>query len=101
MLAGQAPHDPGSHQDRPGDRDDEDDQQRSIEEGFIAVEVGPRRGEEEARPRVVGERDEHAAQVLRDHRPSDDLWPTQHLPKRRAAAREKFAEYLEHEVGNL
>jgi acyl-CoA dehydrogenase len=42
-----------------------------------------------------------ARQILRDYRPSDDLWPTQHLPKRMAAAREKFAEYLEHEVGNL
>jgi acyl-CoA dehydrogenase len=42
-----------------------------------------------------------ARQVLRDYRPSDDLWPTQHLPKRLAAARAKFAEYIEHEVGNL
>ncbi len=41
-----------------------------------------------------------AKQVLRDYRPSDDLWPTQHLPKREAAAREKFAAYLEAEVGN-
>jgi len=42
-----------------------------------------------------------ARQVLRDHRATDDLWPTQHLPKRRAAAREKFAELLEHEVGTF
>jgi acyl-CoA dehydrogenase len=42
-----------------------------------------------------------ARQVLRGYRPSDDVWPTQHLPKRLAAAREKFAELLEHEVGNL
>jgi acyl-CoA dehydrogenase len=42
-----------------------------------------------------------ARQVLRDYQPSDDLWPTQHIPKLQAAAREKFAEYLEHEVGNL
>lgn len=42
-----------------------------------------------------------ARQVLRDYRPSDDLWPAGHLPKNLAAAREKFAEYLEHEVGNL
>ncbi len=42
-----------------------------------------------------------ARQVLRDHKPSDDLWPTQHLPKRLAAAREKYAEHLEHEIGNL
>ena len=42
-----------------------------------------------------------ARQVLRDHRATDDLWPTQHLPKRRDAAREKFAELLEHEVGKF
>jgi acyl-CoA dehydrogenase len=42
-----------------------------------------------------------ARQVLRDYRPSDDVWPTEHLPRRVAAARAKFAEYLEHEVGNL
>ena len=42
-----------------------------------------------------------AKQVLRDYRPSDDLWPTEHLPKKLAAAREKYAAYLEHEVGNL
>ena len=42
-----------------------------------------------------------ARQVLRDHRPSDDLWPTQHLPKLRDAALAKYADRLEHEVGNL
>jgi acyl-CoA dehydrogenase len=42
-----------------------------------------------------------ARQVLRDYEASDDLWPTQHIPKRREAARAKFAELLEHEVGNL
>jgi acyl-CoA dehydrogenase len=42
-----------------------------------------------------------ARQVLRDYQPSDDLWPTRHLPKLRQAARQKFAEFLEHEVGNL
>jgi acyl-CoA dehydrogenase len=40
-------------------------------------------------------------QVLRDHKASDDLWPTGHLPKRLAAAKAKFADLLEHEVGNL
>jgi acyl-CoA dehydrogenase len=29
------------------------------------------------------------------------VWPTEWLPRKRDAAREKFAEYLEHEVGNL
>ena len=42
-----------------------------------------------------------ARQVLRGYKPSDDLWPTEHIPKKIAAAREKFADYLEHEVGNL
>jgi acyl-CoA dehydrogenase len=42
-----------------------------------------------------------ARQVLRDYKPSDDVWPTQHLPKLRDAARAKLAEHLEHEVGNL
>ena len=41
-----------------------------------------------------------ARQVLRDYSPSDDRWPSQHIPRRLAAAREKYAEYLEHEVGN-
>jgi acyl-CoA dehydrogenase len=42
-----------------------------------------------------------AKQVLRDYLPSDDLWPTQHLPKRLAAAKAQYAEHLELEVGNL
>ncbi len=42
-----------------------------------------------------------ARQVLREHRASDDLWPTQHLPKLLDAARAKYADRLEHEVGNL
>jgi acyl-CoA dehydrogenase len=42
-----------------------------------------------------------ARQVLRGYKASDDLWPTEHLPKKLAAAREKYAEHLEHEVGNL
>jgi acyl-CoA dehydrogenase len=42
-----------------------------------------------------------ARQVLRNYKPSDDLWPTQHLPRRLAAAREKYAELVEHEVGNM
>jgi acyl-CoA dehydrogenase len=42
-----------------------------------------------------------AKQVLRDYKPSEDLWPTRYGPTLRAAAREQYAEYLEHEVGNL
>jgi acyl-CoA dehydrogenase len=41
-----------------------------------------------------------ARQVLRGYSPSDDRWPSQHIPRRLAAAREKYAEYLEHQVGN-
>jgi acyl-CoA dehydrogenase len=42
-----------------------------------------------------------ARQLLRDYRPSDDLWPTEHIPRKLEAAKAKYAEYLEHEVGNL
>jgi acyl-CoA dehydrogenase len=42
-----------------------------------------------------------ARQVLRDYRPSGDLWPTEWIPKKLEAAKAKFADYLEHEVGNL
>jgi acyl-CoA dehydrogenase len=42
-----------------------------------------------------------ARQVLRGYRASDDLWPTEHLPKKKAAAQAKLAEHLELEVGNL
>jgi acyl-CoA dehydrogenase len=42
-----------------------------------------------------------ARQVLRDYQPSDDIWPTQWLPRRDAAAKAKFAQYVEMEVGNL
>jgi acyl-CoA dehydrogenase len=42
-----------------------------------------------------------ARQVLRNYEASDDVWPTEWIPRKQASAREKFAEYLEHEVGNL
>ncbi|MFZ0666733.1 MAG: acyl-CoA dehydrogenase family protein [Acidimicrobiales bacterium] len=41
-----------------------------------------------------------ARQILKRYKPSDDIWPTEHLPKKRAAAYAKFAEYIEHEVAN-
>ncbi|MFG1924519.1 acyl-CoA dehydrogenase family protein [Cryptosporangium sp. NPDC048952] len=41
-----------------------------------------------------------ARQVLRNYKASDDLWPTQHLPKRVEAARVKYAALLEREAGN-
>ncbi|MFT4519840.1 MAG: acyl-CoA dehydrogenase [Halioglobus sp.] len=43
-----------------------------------------------------------AKQVLRQHSPSPDpLWPSEWLPPKIAAAKEKYAEYLEDTVGNL
>jgi acyl-CoA dehydrogenase len=42
-----------------------------------------------------------ARQVLKAYTPADGTWPSTHLPTRREAARAKFAEFLEHEVGNL
>jgi acyl-CoA dehydrogenase len=42
-----------------------------------------------------------ARQVLRDYKPADGLWPSEHLPARMAAARIKYAAYLDSEVGNL
>ncbi|HKH07185.1 MAG TPA: acyl-CoA dehydrogenase family protein [Acidimicrobiales bacterium] len=42
-----------------------------------------------------------ARHVLRDHKATDDLWPTEHLPTRREAARAKYAEQFEREAGNL
>jgi acyl-CoA dehydrogenase len=41
-----------------------------------------------------------AKQVLRDYRASDDVWPTEWIPRKRDAARAKYAEFLELEVGN-
>jgi len=42
-----------------------------------------------------------ARQVLRDYKAVDGLWPSGHLPTRRAAARERYAAELELEVGSL
>ncbi|WP_433631727.1 acyl-CoA dehydrogenase family protein [Nocardia sp. CA-120079] len=41
-----------------------------------------------------------AKQVLRDYAPTDGMWPTEWIPGKQEAARAKFAEYLEHKVGN-
>ena len=41
-----------------------------------------------------------ARQVLRDYAPVEGLFPSQHLPKLRAAAREKYKAFIEHDVGN-
>jgi acyl-CoA dehydrogenase len=42
-----------------------------------------------------------ARQVLRDYKPSDDVWHTEWIPRKLEAAKARFAEHLEHEVGNL
>ena len=36
-----------------------------------------------------------AREVLKDYRPAPGQWPSEHLPERRAAAREQFAALLE------
>ena len=41
-----------------------------------------------------------ARQVLRDRRPAEGEWPSQHIPTRLAEVRATYAEILEHEVGN-
>ena len=42
-----------------------------------------------------------AKRVLREYKAADGLFPGEHLPARREAARQRFAELLEREVGNL
>jgi len=42
-----------------------------------------------------------ARQLLRDYRPSDDMWPSGWIPRHVDEARARFSEYLELEVGNL
>jgi acyl-CoA dehydrogenase len=42
-----------------------------------------------------------ARQILRDYRGTDGMWPTEWIPGKLDAAKEKYAEYLDHEVGNL
>ena len=42
-----------------------------------------------------------ARQILKGYSASDGLWPSEHLPERRAEARNKFAHLVDLEVGNL
>ena len=42
-----------------------------------------------------------ARQVVRDYRKSDGMWPTEWIPGKIEAAKAKYADFLEHEVGNL
>jgi acyl-CoA dehydrogenase len=39
-----------------------------------------------------------ATQLLKDYQPNEGLWPSAHIPTRRAAARAHFASALEHEA---
>ena len=39
-----------------------------------------------------------ARQVLKDYKPGDPLFPSYHLPTKRASARARFEEMLEHEI---
>ncbi len=41
-----------------------------------------------------------ARQILKRYKPAPGLWPTEHVPTKTAAARERFAEYLDHEIAN-
>jgi acyl-CoA dehydrogenase len=41
-----------------------------------------------------------ARQVLREYKPAEGLWPSEHLPEKIEAARTKYAAALEHVVGN-
>jgi len=42
-----------------------------------------------------------ARQILKRYHPNHGTWPSEWIPAKMDAAREKFAEYLEHEVANL
>jgi acyl-CoA dehydrogenase len=41
-----------------------------------------------------------ARQVLKQYKPAEGLWPSEHLPEKRAAARKRFAHLLDLETGN-
>ena len=41
-----------------------------------------------------------AREVLKDYEASPGLWPSAHLPAKRAEARRKLADWIEHVVGN-
>jgi acyl-CoA dehydrogenase len=41
-----------------------------------------------------------AKQVLRGYQAAPDVWPTEWLPRKRDAARQRFAEYVDLEAGN-
>ncbi|MGH9115833.1 MAG: acyl-CoA dehydrogenase family protein [Acidimicrobiales bacterium] len=42
-----------------------------------------------------------ATQLLKDYKPAEGMWPSAHIPTRRAEARARYAERLEHEIAEL
>ncbi len=50
---------------------------------------------------IAAQVEQAARQVLREYKASEGMWPSGWIPGRLEAARAKFAEVLEHEVGNL
>jgi acyl-CoA dehydrogenase len=42
-----------------------------------------------------------ARQLLKDYKPVDGLFPSQHIPARLAAARAKYADFVEQQVAEL
>ena len=42
-----------------------------------------------------------AREVLKEHRPAEGDWPSEHLPERRAAARAQYAELIERSISEL
>ena len=41
-----------------------------------------------------------ARQLLKRYKPAEGMWPSEWIPGRMEAAKEKFADYLEHEIAN-
>jgi acyl-CoA dehydrogenase len=41
-----------------------------------------------------------ARQMLKGYKPHEGFFPSDHLPERVAAAKERFAEYIQHDMAN-
>ena len=66
-----------------------------VEEWYRGTRFGPiGDGPDELHKSVL------ARTILKGYTPVEG-WPTEHIPKKLEAAKAKYAEYLEHEVGNL
>jgi len=42
-----------------------------------------------------------ATQLLKEYKPSDGMWPSAHIPTRRAEARARYADLLERQVAEF